>query len=57
MAVHSDADYDVTSEADDAKPDTPVISLHETRPGRKVLTEEDNTDGWIASDLVVDVHE
>ena len=57
MAVHSDADYDVTSEADDAEPDTPAITLHETRPGRKVLTEEDNTDGWIASDLVVDVHE
>ncbi|WP_227131167.1 hypothetical protein [Halorubellus salinus] len=35
----------------------PTLSLHETRPGRKLLTEEDNVDGWISTDVTVDVRE
>lgn len=30
------------------------VSAHETRPGRIVFTEDDNSDGWIATDLTVD---
>jgi len=32
-----------------------VVTACETRPGRLVFTEEDNTDAWIATDLAVDV--
>jgi len=33
----------------------PDIAVCESCPGRVVFTEADNTDGWIASDLTVDV--
>jgi hypothetical protein len=32
-----------------------TVSAHHTSPERVVFTEADNTDGWIASDLVVDL--
>jgi hypothetical protein len=32
-----------------------LVTACETRPGRLVFTEEDNTDAWIATDLAVDV--
>lgn len=32
----------------------PQITAQETVPGRMVFTETDNTDGWIATDLVLD---
>ena len=35
-------------------PDVAVTAC-ETRPGRLVFTEEDNTDAWIATDLAIDV--
>lgn len=54
MAADLETDSDAPVAAD-AETDTPTLSLHETRPGRNVLTEEGNTDGWIASDLTVDV--
>lgn len=34
---------------------TPQISAHESSPDRVVLTEHGNTDGWISSDLTVDL--
>jgi len=42
---------------DDAEEDCPgrQVSACETRPGRVVFTEEDNTDAWIATDLTVDI--
>lgn len=51
MAAHSKGNRDDIATETDA----PALSLHETRPGRSVLTEEGNTDGWIASDLTVEV--
>jgi hypothetical protein len=33
----------------------PEISICESCPGKSVLLESGNTDGWIASDLTVDV--
>lgn len=40
----------------ESKPDrTPDINVCEGCPGRSVFMEDENTDGWIASDLVVDV--
>ncbi|WP_226040750.1 hypothetical protein [Natrinema sp. DC36] len=32
-----------------------VVTSHETRPGKIVFTERDNCDGWIATDLAVDL--
>ena len=32
-----------------------TVTSHETRPGKLVFTEQDNSDGWIATDLVVDL--
>ncbi|ELY43483.1 hypothetical protein [Natronorubrum sulfidifaciens] len=39
------------------EPDTPamIVTSHETRPGKLVFTERDNTDGWIATDFAVDL--
>ncbi|WP_201293992.1 hypothetical protein [Natronorubrum halalkaliphilum] len=32
-----------------------VVTSHETRPGKVVFTEQNNSDGWIATDLAVDL--
>jgi hypothetical protein len=32
-----------------------TISVHQTSPNRLVFTEQNNTDGWIATDHVVDL--
>ncbi len=34
---------------------TTIISAHEPRPGKLVVTERNNTDGWIACDAAVDL--
>jgi len=31
-----------------------VVSAHTTTPGRTVLTDRDNSDAWIASDLTLE---
>jgi hypothetical protein len=49
-----DADADMGPEAGD-EADAPPVSAHRTSPDRTVLTEEGNCDGWIASDLVVEL--
>ncbi|MFC4544690.1 hypothetical protein ACFO5R_22410 [Halosolutus amylolyticus] len=49
-ARRQDADLDENIEEPAA-----VVSCHETRPGKIVFTERDNTDGWIATDLTVDL--
>lgn len=36
------------------RPETPTVSVCESRPGRTVFIESGNTDGWIASDLTVE---
>ena len=33
------------------------VTAHESCPGTTVFTEDGNSDGWIATDLVVDVTE
>jgi hypothetical protein len=35
--------------------DTPELSVCETKPGKTVFIEAENTDGWIACDAAVDV--
>ena len=35
--------------------ETPEISVCESCPGKSVFIEDANTDGWIVSDLTVDV--
>lgn len=40
----------------DHPPEPPTtISAHKSSPGRLVFTEEGNTDGWIATDFVMDL--
>jgi len=39
----------------DAEDVGPPVSAHRTSPDRTVFTEEGNCDGWIASDLVVEL--
>jgi hypothetical protein len=41
--------------ADGSGDEPPSVSAHRTSPDRTVLTEEGNCDGWIASDLVVEL--
>jgi len=31
------------------------VSVHSTSPERTVFTERDNTDGWIATDLTIEL--
>ena len=47
-------DDDAGVENERAGADTPTVSAHRTTPDRIVLTEEGNSDGWIASDLAVE---
>ncbi|WP_265111491.1 hypothetical protein [Halosolutus halophilus] len=49
-ARRQDADLDEDPEVPAA-----VVTSHETRPGKVVFTERNNTDGWIATDLAVDL--
>jgi hypothetical protein len=39
----------------DTEPDASSISAHRSSPDRTVFTEEGNSDGWIATDLTVDL--
>jgi hypothetical protein len=41
-----------TDEPDDEKV---AVTVHESSPDRVVFTEEGNNDGWIATDLAVDL--
>jgi hypothetical protein len=45
---------DADSEESDEEPDA-IVCSHEPRPGKFVFTERDNTDGWIATNLAVDL--
>ncbi|MFC4437495.1 MULTISPECIES: hypothetical protein [Natrialbaceae] len=49
-ARRQDADLEDPVEEPDA-----IVSRHEPRPGKIVFTERNNTDGWIATDLAVDL--
>jgi len=46
-----------TDAADTPEFEEPAVAVtsHETRPGKVVFTEQNNSDGWIATDLIVDV--
>jgi len=53
MAAGTQSHSDPTT---DPEPDRgPEISRCESCPGKSVFLESGNTDGWIASDLTVDV--
>jgi hypothetical protein len=45
---------DVAASQDDEE-DRPTVTAHESNPKRTVFTEEGNKDGWIATDLTVDL--
>lgn len=51
VGARSRTDSRRESESDQA----PTVTVCEGCPGRSVFTESENTDGWIATDLVVDV--
>ncbi|ELZ24006.1 MULTISPECIES: hypothetical protein [Natrinema] len=46
-----------TDAADTPEFEEPAVAVtsHETRPGKVVFTEQNNSDGWIATDLIVDL--
>ena len=44
----------VSTPEGDGDGERPVVRACESRPGRTVLIESENVDGWIASELVVD---
>ena len=46
----SDTDSTVEFEGPSA-----IVTSHETRPGKLVFTERDNVDGWIATDVSVEL--
>ena len=44
--------------ADEANdPDRTHVSMHCTNPNRAVFIEQGNSDGWIATDLTVDLNQ
>ncbi|MFC4245866.1 hypothetical protein ACFOZ7_02410 [Natribaculum luteum] len=43
------------SSVDEPEQPESIVTSHVTRPGKVVFTERDNTDGWIATDVVVDL--
>jgi len=52
MAAHGSTD--VEAPESDAAEET-LVTACETRPGRTVFTEADNSDAWIATDLTVEL--
>lgn len=53
MPAGTQSHRDAASETDGDVP--PSISICESCPGKAVFLESGNTDGWISSDLTVDV--
>jgi len=51
MAVQSREGSDATDE----EASSPAVTAHETSPDRVVFTESGNRDGWIATDLTVEL--
>ncbi|EJN61471.1 hypothetical protein SAMN04487950_2675 [Halogranum rubrum] len=45
---------DATETFDEESEDAPDISVCESTPGTSVFTEAGNSDGWIATDFVVE---
>ncbi|MDS0296253.1 hypothetical protein [Halogeometricum luteum] len=55
MSVERRLSEEGTTESESAA--APQVSVCESRPGRSVFLESGNADGWIASDLTLDVGE
>jgi hypothetical protein len=53
MAAGARSPLDTVSEPD--TDECPEVAVCESRPGTSVFLESGNTDGWIASDVTVDV--
>jgi hypothetical protein len=51
--MDADASTRDTPETEEERADAEV-RVHESRPGRVVFTEADNSDAWIATDLTVE---
>lgn len=51
-ATDGRADADIATDVDEPRA---TVSVHRSSPDRVVFTEENNTDGWIATDLVVEL--
>lgn len=55
MATTTDRDETDDGFADEAVDGSVDLRAHATSPNRTVFTEPDNSDGWIATDVTVDV--
>lgn len=56
-ATDESADARPSESADEPEAECPDISAYSTTETKTVFTESDNGDGWIATDLTVDVRE
>lgn len=57
MAVHRDSstEPDTTAAPASSDADAEIVRVHSTTPDRAVFTEAGNCDGWISTDLLVDL--
>ena len=51
----SRSDGDETDDSREVSAPAVAVTAHQSTPGRTVFVEEDNSDGWIASSLIVDL--
>ncbi|MFB6302621.1 MAG: hypothetical protein ABEH78_07155 [Haloferacaceae archaeon] len=51
----ADADFGGVPAEDDSDDEAPRLNAYEIHSDRTVLTEPGNTDGWIASDVTVEL--
>jgi len=46
---------DAAATSQDDEEDRPTVTAHESNPERTVFTEKGNKDGWIATDLTIEL--
>ena len=49
------AQHNEPDAVDDPDTGACLVTCHETRPGKIVLTEKDNSDAWIAADVALEL--
>jgi len=54
---HAPDTVDESAGTEETEVDAPLIKCHRATDERTVFTEDGNTDGWIATDLIVECKE
>ncbi|WP_225334215.1 hypothetical protein [Halomicrobium urmianum] len=55
MSEVSDGRVEAELDDDELEDEVVAVTAHRSSPDRVVFTEEDNSDGWIATDLTVEL--